>query len=79
MWWKLTLIALVTLVFVIAVQPVRTHAVKVEIPPTGELPPMPRHGLLNIFSAIYVTPTSLLMSAAIVAVAVYLAFRIVRG
>jgi hypothetical protein len=79
MWWKLTLLGLVTFVLVIGVQPIRTHAVKVEIPPDGQLPQMPRHGLLDMFSAMYVTPTSLLISAVIVAIAGYLAFKIVRG
>ena len=79
MWWKLTLLGLVTLALVIAVQPIRTHALKIEIPSNGQLPPVPRQGVLNMFSALYVTPTSLLISAVIVAIAGYLAFRIVRG
>ena len=79
MWWKLTLLGLVTLVILIVVQPIRTHAVKIDIPSNGELPAAPRHSLLDMFSAMYVTPTSLLISAIILAIAGYLALRIVRG
>jgi len=79
MWWKLALLGLIAAGLVIAVQPIRTHAEKIDIPPNGQLPAMPRHSLLDIFSAMYVTPTSLLMSAVIVAIAGYFAFKIVRS
>jgi len=78
MWWKLSLLALITLVIVIVIQPVRTHAVKIDIPANGHISPA-RYGLLDMLSAMYVTPTSLLISAVIVAIVGFLAFRIIRS
>jgi hypothetical protein len=79
MWWKLILLGLVTTLLVLAVQPIRTHAVKIEIPRDGTLPPQQPQSVLHILSNMYVTPTSLLISAAILVVGAYLAFRIIRS
>jgi hypothetical protein len=79
MWWKLTLVGLVTIILVVVVQPIRTHAVKIDIPLTGEVPRVPRPSVVDLFSSMYVTPTSLLIGAIIIGIATYLAFRIIRG
>jgi hypothetical protein len=78
MWWKLLLLGLVSAVLVIAIQPIRTHAAKIDLSPQGGLPAQ-RQGLLDVFSAMYVTPMSLVISGVILALAGYLAFRIIRG
>jgi len=78
MWWKLTLLTLITLVLVIAVQPIRTHVVTLEVQRNGPIPSVPRQSFFDMFSAMYVTPGSLVISAVIIGVAAYLAFRIVR-
>ena len=78
MWWKLLLLGLVSLLLVFLVQPIRTHAVKIDLPQNGSLSSQ-RPALSHIFSAMYVTPTSLAISALIIALAGYVAYRIVRG
>jgi hypothetical protein len=81
MWWKLSLLAVVTVALVIAVQPIRTHAVKMDITLDGSGGPPPQSSwrLMDMLSNMYVTPSSLLIVAAIVAVATYFALRIIRG
>jgi hypothetical protein len=79
MWWKLLLLGLLTAFLVLAVQPFKTHAVKIEVPPNGQMPAQPSPSVLNWLSSMYVTPTSLAISALIIALAGYIAYRIVRG
>jgi hypothetical protein len=79
MWWKLTLIALVTILLIVVVQPIMTHAVKVDIQPTGKPTNPMQPGIFEWFSSVYVTPTSLLITIVILAVAAFLALRVIRG
>ena len=76
MWWKLTVLALVTTILVIATIPIRTHAVALDL--LDESRPV----LLSIsdfVGAMYLTPGSALLIIGILAVAGFLASRIVRG
>ena len=79
MWWKLTLIGMIALVLILAVQPIRTHAVKIDLPLNGQVPQPSRPTIIDLLSNMYVTPANLLLSALIVGIAAYFAFRVIRG
>jgi uncharacterized membrane protein len=76
MWWKLTVLALITVVLVVGVIPIRTHAVKYD---TYNDPPPQTWFFSGLLHNMYFTPTTLALIAGILVVAVSLAFWIVRG
>ena len=76
MWWKLAILTVVTVLLVVAVIPVRTHAVKWDI--YNEPPPPQNWSLSGMLHAMYLTPTTVALIAGILIVAAATAFWIVR-
>ena len=76
MWWKLTGLLLVTAVLVVAVIPIRTHAVGYD--PMTEPPPQ-RPSLLSLIGRMYLTPGSAIIIFLVLALACFVAMRVIRG
>ena len=76
MWWKLSVLALITTILVIASIPIRTHAVAFDA--LDETAPA-LLSISDLVGAMYLTPGSALLIIGILAVAGFLAIRIVRG
>lgn len=74
MWWKLSVLAVVTTALVIALIPIRTHAVRYD--PSN---PPPRPSFAGFVGSMYLTPVSGLSIAFVLAVATFIALRIIRG
>jgi hypothetical protein len=78
MYWKLAALAVGTLIAILCVIPIKTHAVKMDVGPGGQLPP-PRPSLWQMIGNMYLTPGTLALVLIIAAIAALLAFRIVRA
>lgn len=76
MWWKLTGLFVLTAALVFAVIPIRTHAVAYD--PMND-PPPERASFGNVLGDMYLTPGTAILIALILAVAGFVAFRVVRG
>jgi NADH:ubiquinone oxidoreductase subunit 6 (subunit J) len=76
MWWKLTGLLLITAVLVVAVIPLRTHAVGYD--PITESPPH-QPSLISMFGNMYLTPFSAVAILLILALAGFVAAKILRG
>jgi len=76
MWWKLTILGIVTAGLIFSVIPIRTHAVLVD---PANPPPPTRWTLRFIVSNMYLMPGTMIAICMILAVAGYIAFRIVRS
>lgn len=74
MWWKLGGLFLLTATLCVSVIPIRTHAVMYD--PSN--PPAP-WTLRSMLANMYLTPTAGLLIAAIVGVAAFVAFKVLRG
>lgn len=74
MWWKLSALLVVTAALVFVIIPIRTHAVKYD-----PLNPPPRPTLSQMIGNMYLTPSSALLIVLILAVAVIVALRVIRG
>jgi hypothetical protein len=76
MWWKFTLLVLVTVVMVFSVIPIRTHAVRYE--PYNDPPPQ-AWSFMGLLKSMYLTPTSIALIAGILLMAFAVAIWIVRS
>ena len=76
MWWKLGGLFVLTAALVFAVIPIRTHAVAYD--PMTEQPPH-RDTFRDVLSNMYFTPGTVLLILCIVAVASFVALKVVRG
>lgn len=74
MWWKLGGLFILTAALCLAVIPIRTHAVTYD-PSSSPAPWTFKAVLANM----YLTPTASLLLATIVAVAAFVAFKVLRG
>jgi len=74
MWWKLSGLFVLTAALCLSVIPLRTHAVIYD----PSKPPAP-WTLRAMLAAMYLTPTAGLLIAAIVGVAAFVAFKVLRG
>lgn len=74
MWWKLALLSIATLATIVAVIPIRTHSINYD--PAN---PPERPSFSALFSAMYLTPASAIIIAAILIVAVLIGIWIARG
>jgi len=74
MWWKLSLLVIVTAVLISAVIPLRTHAVRID--PSN---PPSRPSFWDVIGSMHPTPVSGMLIAAIVAIAVLIGVKIVRA
>ena len=76
MWWKLAGLVVVTAVCALAVIPIRTHAVAYD--PTKE-PSLARTSVIDILGSMYLTPRSAVMVLLILALAAFVAMKVLRG
>lgn len=76
MWWKFTILGIVTAGLIFCMIPIRTHAVMID--PAN--PPRPTRWTLRfIVSNMYLTPGTMIVICLVLAVAAYIAFRIIRS
>ena len=75
MWCKLTILAIVTVGLIYCMIPIRTHAI---ITDPNNPPPPTRWTLRFIVPHMYLTPTTMIVICLLLAVAGYIAFRIVH-
>ncbi len=76
MWWKLGGLVVLTAALVLAVIPIRTHAVLDD--PTSNLP-HPRASVGDMLSNMYLTPATGIIIMLILAFAAFVALKVVRG
>jgi hypothetical protein len=76
MWWKLGGLFVLTAALIFAVIPIRTHAVVYN--PINE-PPLQRGSFGDLLSNMYFTQSTVLLILCIVAVAGFVAFKVLRG
>ena len=76
MWWKLTVLALVTIVLAVSVIAIRTHAVTYD--PYNEPSPQ-TWSVGSLLENMYFTPTTFVLVAGILVTAAAVAFWIVRS
>jgi hypothetical protein len=76
MWWKLIALCFVTSALVLSVLPIRTRSVDYDV--FNEAPPAPP-SIVNLLKSMYLTPGTVLAILAIVAVASFVAIKVVRG
>jgi hypothetical protein len=76
MWWKLGILTIITVALIFCVIPIRTHAVLID---PANPPPPTRWTLSFIMSNMYVTPGTLGLIGILLAMAIYVGFRIVRS
>lgn len=76
MWWKLSILCIVTGGLILSIIPIRTHAVVVA---ADNPPPQTDWSLSTLVSNMYFTPGSLALIGLILVIAGYIGFRIVRG
>jgi uncharacterized membrane protein len=76
MWWKLIGLLVLTAALVFAVIPIRTHAVVYD--PMNEPPPV-RSSFGQMLGNMYLTPVTALLVLLILAVATFVAFKVLRG
>ena len=75
MWWKLSVLVVVTAVLVLAtLPPPRTHLVRID-----PMNPPPRPSVWQAIGSAHLTPTSGLLIAVILAAAILIGVKIVRG
>ena len=74
MWWKLGILALISLVAVGGVIPIRTHAMVYDL--AG---PPPKWSLTEMLSAMYLTNGTVTMIAIIVLMTIFIGIKIVRN
>lgn len=74
MWWKLGVLLFVTLALCLAIVPIRTRAVRIDPSHPPEAWTFDR-----MLANMYLTPTAGLLIAAIIAVAAFVAFKVLRG
>jgi hypothetical protein len=74
MWWKLGGLLVVTAALCLSVLPIRTHAALYD--PSN--PPKP-WTFTDMLGSMYLTPTAGLLIVMIVAVAGFVAFKVIRG
>ena len=73
MWWKLGILSLITTAVVFIIIPIRTHAVLFD-------PAKPPKWMLSgMIANMYLTPATVAMMCVLLALAAYVAFRIVRS
>lgn len=75
MWWKLALLVIVTAGLIFCIIPIRTHAVLID--PVNP-PPATRWTLWSMVSNMYLSSGTIALIGVTIAVAGYIAFRIVR-
>jgi len=73
MWWKLGILSLITAALIFCIIPIRTHAVLFD--PAKP----PKWTLSGIIANMYLTPATVWMICVLLALAAYVAFRIVRS
>ena len=76
MWWKLTALIIVTVGLIFCIVPIRTHAALVD---PGNPQPSTRWTLWSMVSSMYLTTGTVGLICAILVVAAYIAFRIIRS
>lgn len=76
MWWKLALLVIVSAGLMFCVIPMRTHAVLID---PANPPPATRWTLWSMVSNMYLTSGTVALIGVIIAVAGYIAFRIIRN
>jgi uncharacterized membrane protein len=76
MWWKLVGLFALTAALIVAVIPIRTHAVAYD--PMNE-PPPGRASFGDMLSNMYLTPGTVLLILIILAVASFVALKVIRG
>ena len=76
MWWKLVGLLFVTVILIVVVLPIRTHAVSYDV--FNEQAP-PRPSLLDAFGNMYLTPGSGIIILAIITAAGFVAMKVIRG
>ena len=74
MWWKLGVLSLITAALIFCIIPIQTHAVLIN--PTK---PPAKWTLSSMIANMYLTPGTVGMICILLAVAAYIAFRIVRS
>ena len=74
MWWKLAGLTLGTVLLILSVIPIRTHAVRIDL----ANPPSPGP-LFPPVSSMYLTPGTVVLIGIILVVAVIIGVRIARG
>lgn len=76
MWWKLAGLLVVTTLLIVGAVPIRTHAVGYD-PLKVQAPPPP--SILDVFGNMYLTPTSAVLTLAILGAASFVAVKVIRG
>jgi len=76
MWWKLGILSLITAALMFCIIPIRTHAVLFD--PASPQEPA-KWTLSAMMANMYLTPGTVGMMCMLLAVAAYVAFRIVRS
>ncbi len=76
MWWKLAGLIVLTAALVFSVIPIRTHAILYD--PVNDAPPS-RTSLSDMLGDMYLTSGTIVLIVSILAVAGYVAFKVVRG
>lgn len=76
MWWKLTVLVLITAGLIFSIIPIRTHAVLVD---PANPQPTTSWTLWSIVSNMYLTTGTVALICAVVTVSGVIAFRIVRN
>lgn len=76
MWWKIVGLVVLTAVLIYAVIPIRTRAVIYD--PVNEPPPAPV-SFGDTLGAMYLTPGTAVLILLILAVAGFVAFKVLRG
>jgi hypothetical protein len=76
MWWKLVILTLLTVVLIVSVIPIRTHAVKYD---AYSEPPPQTWSFSALLQSMYVTPSTLALIVGILIVAAGVAFWIIRA
>ena len=74
MWWKLGLLSVITAALIFCIIPIRTHAVLID---PAQLPP--KWTLSSMIANMYLTPGAVGMMCILLAIAAYIALRIVRS
>ncbi len=75
MWWKLGMLSLITAALIFCIIPIRTHAVLFD--PNKPTEPA-RWTLSAMIANMYLTPGTVAIICMLLALAAYVAFRIVR-
>lgn len=76
MWWKLSGLVILTVVFVFGVIPIKTHAALYD--PLKDVPP-PRPTFWNMLSNMYLTPGTVVLVLCILVIASFAGLKVIRG